>query len=191
MGVWHTDLSADYSYDYNPDEAKELLEAAGYGDGFEFTVKVPSNYQTHIDTAQVIKDQLATVNITLNIELIEWGQWLEQVYTNRDYESTVIAFGGKVDPYQAFQRFESSFDRNFINLSSEAYDTLLEEALIETDMEQRSALYHEMQALLAKEAVSVFIMDPHLVFASVNHLTGYTPYSFPYFDATLLHYTNK
>ena len=34
------------------------MEQAGYADGFEFTVKVPANYQAHIDTAQIIAQQL-------------------------------------------------------------------------------------------------------------------------------------
>jgi peptide/nickel transport system substrate-binding protein len=191
MGIWHADLSSDYAYDYNPELAKEILNEAGYVDGFDITAKVPSNYQTHVDTAQLIKDQLADVGITLNIELVDWGGWLEQVYTNRDYETTVIAFGGKVDPHQAFERFESDFNRNFINHLDPTYDSLLEQGLLETDAGKRALLYHDLQEILAKDAMSVFIMDPHLIFATVKNLHGYTPYSFPYFDATLLYYTNK
>ena len=34
--------------------AKELLTEAGYPDGFAMTITVPSNYQPHVDTAQVV-----------------------------------------------------------------------------------------------------------------------------------------
>ena len=56
---------------------------AGYPDGFEMTITVPSNYQFHVDTAQVIVEQLKEVGITAKIELVEWGSWLENTYRGR------------------------------------------------------------------------------------------------------------
>ena len=43
-------------YDYNVEKAKELLAEAGYPDGFSFTITVPSNYQFHVETAQVLAE---------------------------------------------------------------------------------------------------------------------------------------
>ena len=48
-------------YPYNVAKAKELLADAGYPDGFEMSITVPSNYQFHVDTAQVIVEQLKQV----------------------------------------------------------------------------------------------------------------------------------
>lgn len=45
------------AYPTNVEKAKELLKEAGYGDGLSFTITVPSNYQPHIDTAQVLVEQ--------------------------------------------------------------------------------------------------------------------------------------
>lgn len=45
-------------YAVNLEKAKELLKEAGYENGFSFTITVPSNYQQHIDTAQVLVEQL-------------------------------------------------------------------------------------------------------------------------------------
>lgn len=59
-------------YATNIEKAKELLTEAGYPDGFSFTLTVPSNYQQHIDTAQVIVEQLKEIGVTANIQLIEW-----------------------------------------------------------------------------------------------------------------------
>ena len=53
MGFWYNDMSANDPYPYNTDMAKTLLADAGFPDGFTTTIKVPSNYQFHIDTAQV------------------------------------------------------------------------------------------------------------------------------------------
>lgn len=46
------------TYTKNIQKAKDLLTEAGYPNGFETTITVPSNYQYHVDTAQVIAEQL-------------------------------------------------------------------------------------------------------------------------------------
>ena len=53
---YYVDLSDTYPHDEK--KAKELLAKAGYPDGFTFSITVPSNYQPHIDTAQVVAQQL-------------------------------------------------------------------------------------------------------------------------------------
>ena len=70
-------------YSCNVEKAKELLTQAGYPDGFSMTITVPSNYQPHIDTATVLVEQLKAVGITAEIQPVEWGAWLSEVYGNR------------------------------------------------------------------------------------------------------------
>ena len=48
---------------------------------------MPANYTAHVNTAQIIAQQLQQINITMNIETIEWATWLEDVYTNANYEA--------------------------------------------------------------------------------------------------------
>ncbi|MGL6174316.1 MAG: ABC transporter substrate-binding protein [Cellulosilyticaceae bacterium] len=188
MGMWYNDLSSADPYPYNPEKAKELLAEAGYANGLTTTIKVPSNYQFHIDTAQVIADQLAQVGITLNIELIEWGQWLENVYTNADYETTIVGLTGKLDPHETFMRFESDYAKNFYNYTNPAYDELIAKANVETNDNKRAELYKEAQQIIANDAVAVFVMDPHQVRVARKDLVGYTAYPVSYFDATTLFY---
>lgn len=191
MSFWYNDLSQNEPYPYNVEKAKALLAEAGYKDGFETTIKVPSNYQTHVDTAQVLADMLSQVGITLNIELIEWGQWLETVYTGGNYDTTLVGLSGKLEPHEVFLRYESTYPKNFYHLRSPEYDAILEQAITETDAPKRADLYKQAQQFLADEAVAVYIMDPHLILASKPNLKGYTPYPAPYFDATKLFYVGE
>ena len=38
----------------------------------------------------MLVEQLAKVGVKVKIEQIEWGQWLERVYKNADYDMTII-----------------------------------------------------------------------------------------------------
>ena len=83
------DSLTDY-YTYNTEKAKELLTEAGYPNGFDMTITVPSNYQPHMDTAQVIVEQLKAVGINATIQPVTWESWVQDTYSNRQFQSTVV-----------------------------------------------------------------------------------------------------
>ena len=134
MSYFYNDELEDV-YTYDVDKAKELMAEAGYEDGFDITITVPSNYQKHIDTAQVIAQQLKQINVNATIEPVEWGQWLEQVYTNADYQTTVVGLTGKLDPNDILGRYVSDYAKNFMKYNNPDYDKLIEEAKTASDEE--------------------------------------------------------
>lgn len=176
-------------YKYNVEKSKALLKEAGYENGFSTTVTVPSNYKFHVDTAQMIADQLSKVGIKLEIKQIEWAQWLDQVYTKADYNSTVIAFTGKLDPNDVLGRYESKYPKNFVKFSDTKYDELIKNAMLETDEKKRSDMYKECQKILVDQAASVFIMDPNLIMASKKNLKGFKFFPVRFLDMSKMYYT--
>ncbi|MGL4344891.1 MAG: ABC transporter substrate-binding protein [Cellulosilyticaceae bacterium] len=190
-GVWTLDLSSQDPYPYNPEAAKTLLADAGYPNGFDMTIKVPSNYPHHINTAQVMLEQLKAVGINASIELIEWGQWLDSVYSGGQYEATLVGLSGKLEPFDLFVRFTSTYAKNFYHYNNPAYDSLLEEANTTIDEKERITRYHEAQKMLTDDAAAVFVMDPHILYAAKPELQGYTAYPVPFFDASKLYYVGK
>ena len=75
FGKYFDESLIDY-YKYDVEKAKALLAEAGYPDGFSMIITVPSNYKPHIDTAEVLVQQLSAVGITAEIQLVEWETWL-------------------------------------------------------------------------------------------------------------------
>lgn len=175
MAYYFEDGLQDY-YATNMDKAKQLLVEAGYEKGFDLQLTVPSNYQFHVDTAQMIASQLKQININVTIEPIEFSTWLERVYTNAQYESTVISFTGKLDPNEVVGRFVSTYPKNFMKFNSAKFDEVIEKATKETNENEKSKLYKEAQRILTEEAASVFIMDPDRSIAMANGLTGFNMY---------------
>ena len=62
--------------------SRALLAAAGYPDGFEATLRLPPRPYAR-RSGEIIAAQLAEVGIRLNIENIEWAQWLDHVFSRR------------------------------------------------------------------------------------------------------------
>jgi peptide/nickel transport system substrate-binding protein len=70
-------------YDYDPEGAKALLAEAGFADGFETTLSYRDVVRVYLpnvgQVAQEIQSQLAEVGITVNINVMESGAFLESV----------------------------------------------------------------------------------------------------------------
>lgn len=176
FGKYYVDEIKDY-YVKDYDKAKELLEEAGYPDGFSFTIKVPSNYQPHIDTAQVIVEQCKRAGINAEIKLVEWDTWLSDVYAGRDFEATVVGIdASQMTASAMLQRFTSDSKKNFINFNSAAYDETFAKAVASTDDEEATKLYKECEWILAKEAANVYIQDLAEFTAVNKKYTGYEFY---------------
>ena len=169
-------------------KAKSLLSAAGYPNGFETTVSVSSHAPMYAQAAQIVAQQLAQIGIRLKIETVEWGVWLDRIYTNRDYDMTIIDFTGKLDPYAVLGRYTSDYPRNFFNYKNPAYDTLMQQALGQTDEAKRVELYKQAQQILTQDAVAVYICDYQFVWAMDPKLQGYTPYPIFFHDMARLSY---
>lgn len=174
FGKYYEDLSGKYTTDI--EKAKALLKEAGYENGFSFTIKIPSNYQFHVSTGEVIVEQLKKVGIEAKIELIDWTTWLEDVYTNRNFEATVIGIDAKLAPSDMMLRYKSDYSKNFCNYTNTEYDEVLAKAMSTTNEDEKVGYYHQLQEILADDAAAIYIMDPPTLVALNNKLQGFTFY---------------
>lgn len=164
-------------YTTDAEKAKELLTEAGYPDGFTFTVKVPSNYQPHIDTATVLAEQLKTIGVTANIELIEWESWLSDVYKNREFEATVVGVDASTLTAGALLgRFVSTAHNNFINYNDADYDAAYANAQAAASDEEATKYYKECETILTNTAANVYIQDMAELVALNKKYAGYEFY---------------
>ena len=183
------DEALNDTYNTDIDKAKELLAEAGYPNGFEFTVTVPSNYQQHIDTAEVLKQQLEKVGVTANIELVEWETWVNDIYVGRQFETTVVGVDASTLTARALlERFTTGNDKNFINYSSNAYDEAFANAIATTDDEKQTQYYKECLQILSDDAANVYIQDLPTFVAVKNTIGGYEFYPLYVQDYSKLYY---
>ncbi|MDR0496214.1 MAG: ABC transporter substrate-binding protein [Treponema sp.] len=156
--VYNETLRDPYPRDI--EKAKKLLVDSGFPNGFSLEITVPSNYTMHVDTAQVIVNQLNDAGIDGTIRLVDWATWLSDVYLGRRYQATIISLDAvNVSPRSFLSRYLSGARDNFINFNSPDYDLVYNAALVEADEERRISLYKECQRIISDSAASVFIQD--------------------------------
>ena len=164
-----------YEQDY--EKAKALLKEAGYEDGFDLEITVSSADQPHVDTAQVIAEELKNIGVNVKIKPVEWEVWLEEVYANRNYQSTVVGVdASNVSARAMLERFTTDGHGNFVNFSDEEYDKIFKEAISTTDEEKQIKLYKELEGILAEKAANVYIQDLANLVAISDKFGGYVFY---------------
>lgn len=149
-------------YPHDVEKAKALLAEAGYPNGFDLEIAVPGNYKQHVDTAQVIAEQLKQIGVNVNIKPVEWSVWLSDVYGKKEYQSTVIGFDARnMSADSLLYRFASRTPekKNFNNFKDAAYDEAYELAKASVDLDEQAEHYKTCQRILSEQAANVYIQD--------------------------------
>jgi peptide/nickel transport system substrate-binding protein len=71
-------FEAQPPYEYNPTKAKQLLEAAGLGAGFETTLYLP-NIDRFLIPGNVLAENLRAIGVTVKLEVMETASYLAKV----------------------------------------------------------------------------------------------------------------
>ena len=173
---YYVDLNDTYGNTANIQMAKQLLAEAGYPDGIDLEITVPSNYDVHVEATEVVAEQLKQAGINATINAVEWGVWLEETYNGRKYEATICGITSDITPGYLLNRFVSGSSKNFINYSNAAYDAAYAQVEAAATLEERAVYYKELQKIICEDAGSAFIMVPPLTIALDKELGGYKFY---------------
>ncbi|MDD5931222.1 MAG: ABC transporter substrate-binding protein [Oscillospiraceae bacterium] len=177
-------------YAYDTEQAKALLADAGYPNGFELTITVPSNYQPHMDTAQVVAEQLKLIGVNVTIQPVEWETWLSDVYVGRNFQATLVGVDASTMTARALlERFTSTYSKNFINYSNAEYDQLFAQAQACYDDAQQTGIYKAMLSNLTENAANVYIQDLADLVAVRKGLEGLTFYPIYVLDLSTIRYS--
>jgi peptide/nickel transport system substrate-binding protein len=84
----YVDLTGAYPHDVA--KAKALLAEAGVKTPLSLGLVLPPVGYAR-DGGQVIASELAEIGIEAKIENVEWAQWLSNVYTNHNFDLTIIS----------------------------------------------------------------------------------------------------
>lgn len=145
---------------YNPSSAKQLLAEAGYPQGFDAVLKVPPQYLYTVRTGEVLVSQLGKVGIRVKLEQIEWGQWLDRVYKNADYDMTIIGHA------EAWDEGNYANPNYYFRYDSPRFQGVYKQGLTTLDDATRRALYRQLQEIMVEEAPVVWLyVYPRIVAA--------------------------
>ena len=177
----YNDATEDYAY--NPERAMELLAEAGFEDGFEFdlwTMPVARPYMPDPErAAEVLQNDFAQIGLTANIVTMEWATYLELTQQG-DQDVFMLGWSGtNGDPDYFFGNLLHSDaipggNRTFYR--NDEVDSLLNQAKISVDVDERSDLYKEAQLLISEDAPMINLVHSIPVLAGSDRVHDYVPH---------------
>jgi len=141
-------------------KAKDLLKQAGYPNGFTFKIVTANSYEGGIAVAQVVQDQLKKIGVNAELEVVEWGIYIDR-WVKRTFDAMVELRGGSSEPDRFLYRMIHSTGgvNNFMFKDAEV-DKLLDKGRELTKVADRKPVYDQLQIALATKAPIVFLYCP-------------------------------
>lgn len=169
-------------YEYSPEKAAEILEAAGCvrgedgiyrrgGEPLSFVISVGAGDQVRVDMAQAAAQQIRAVGIDCAVEIPTKVDWNSQM-------SYLIGWGSPFDADDhTYKVFGTGKGANYSGYSNAAVDRYLTQARGSDDPKVRAENYARFQEELAKDPAYAFIcyIDANYVAdASIRGITADT-----------------
>jgi peptide/nickel transport system substrate-binding protein len=162
-------------YPHDPARARELLAEAGVTN-LTLDFVYDSARGAVAAAAEIMRDNLRQVGITLNVQPVERSVMVERVY-GRQYDLTMQSFTSSGDPAIGYHRIylTAAPGTNFVNAtgySNPEVDALLNEAAGLADRAARAELYGRALAILARDVPTMVVFDEYATQAAAASLRG-------------------
>lgn len=147
------------TYDYNVEKAKQLLEEAGYPDGFEMTLHSPhGRYLQDAEVAEMIAGMLQAINVEVRLEFMEWSNFVEMRQAGENKDAYLIGLGNSMfDGAYSVDWHRSDRFVGETDYKNEEIDALLEASAVNMDEEERAKQIQEIQRIAAEEVPHIML----------------------------------
>lgn len=164
---------------YDVEKAKALLAEAGYPNGFDVTITLPSGNTVAASIATVLKEQWSKIGVNVNLETLEAAtatakfKNMESDITLRGWTNDIVDSSQQVDyfcVYSNIKNFYTGWDNKEVEELALAGKTELDNAkrqeiyykiqeLYQKDMPM-STIFHVPYPVAMKKAVKGFVQTP-------------------------------
>lgn len=148
---------------YDVEKAKQLMQEAGYADGFSITMMAPNNrYVNDAKIAEAATAMLAKINIDVDLTTMPKAQYWPK-YDERAADIMMIGWHSDTEDSANFSEFlvmtpddETGYGQyNSGNYSNERVDELVLASANETDPDKRAEMLKEVEQILYDDAAFV------------------------------------
>lgn len=136
-------------------EAKKLMDAAGYGSGFDLAVMSSSADTAGQDALAVIQQQLAKIGIKVKPDPNDFATYVKRLGT-KQFDAYFNGWPSSLDPGQNFHgNLTTTSPQNYWNANVPELDALDAKQIKETDAAVRAGLIRDMERWNYKNPVCI------------------------------------
>jgi peptide/nickel transport system substrate-binding protein len=160
----------------NRDEARKLMQKAGYGPDKRLGVKVSTrNIPIYRDPAVILIDQLKEIYIDGELDVVETANWFSKV-ARKEYAIGLNLTGNAVDdPDQTFyENYGCGSERNYTNYCDKDLQKLFDQQSMEPNREKRRRLVWEIDRKIQEDVARPIILHTRAGTCWQPHVKGNT-----------------
>jgi len=146
---------------FNPAEAKKLLAAAGYPNGFTtdlWAMPVQRPYNPNAKRiAELMQSDLAKIGVTAEIKSFEWGEYRKRMQAGEHQMGMLGWTGDNGDPDNFLDTLlgcdsAKTNGSNVAKFCYQPYEDLVSKAKLVTNVAERTKLYEQAQVIFKEQA---------------------------------------
>jgi len=186
---------------FDQEAAAALLDEAGWtdsdGDGIRecngcataedgtplaFTFRYSDILQLFETTVLVAQSQLEEIGFDVELELVEWANYIPDVYLGQNYDATAMSNSTAADPNEFTTLLNSAEDipgagNNLSSYVNPEVDALIEQAIAVPgcDIAERAQLYNEIQQITHDDVAYDWTFIPNLFHVANDRINGFEP----------------
>ncbi len=154
-------------YPYDPDAARELMEEMGYSESNMLTLRLEYSNTYGTELGEQLRSQLSEIYIDLDVDVVEFSTWLQDVYTNKDYDLSLV------DHNESHDFSQWANPDYYYNYDNAEVQSLYEQALASTDNDEYEELLAEAARIVSEDAAADWLFNYRITTAWVNGVEGF------------------
>ncbi len=184
-------------YPFDPEMAQQMLEEAGWvdsdGDGvrekdgvkLSFTIRYSNILNLFETTALIAQDQLNQIGFDVQLELVEWANYLDDVYFGQNYDATPMSNSGGTappDPNDFMTLLLTAEDvpgagNNLASYVNPQIDELVAQArtVPGCDLAARAEIYQQIQQIAHDDVAYDWTFTPNIYQIANKRIGGFEP----------------
>lgn len=162
------------NFDANLEEAKKLLEEAGYpnGEGFPQIEYTTNDAGYHKVVAEYLQQAWAAIGIDLKVNIVEWASFTP-MRRNGEFDIARNGWvGDYTDPSNILELFCTTNGNNDGKYTNADFDAAIKDSRVTTDATTRSADLHKAEDLLMEDAGCIPIAYYNDFWLQSSKITG-------------------
>lgn len=135
---------------YDAEEARSLLQAAGYGEGLRLPTVYPEG-QAATDHVTILLEQMKAIGVELDLQPLPVTAWYFDNYQKGNFTFTLtphLPYEGPTTPLNFFHSAGVQGDGNWHGFSDPEVDAAIDEVDRTLDLDERAELVREAQRLI-------------------------------------------
>jgi peptide/nickel transport system substrate-binding protein len=170
---WPQDLKDQYTY--NPTQAKQLLTAAGFPNGFNTNITVQNTVD--LDLLQIIKSYFSAVGINMDIVPMDPASWTALVQQKHQADALVQRLSGGMAlgyaPLRQFNKFQKTDSSDWLMVSDPTWESFYPQALAATSTDAIKKLLRDANEYELRQHWEISLLQPSVFALTQPWLKGY------------------